>query len=463
MLFRHAHLVLTNLTTHPNAQASELPLGRAKHAVQQDFMKLDVLKPRLKKSYDIYQERLSEREAKRLASIEAQESEVDGDEGLGFQDFLEPASQPRQHLEAEQHPELAVQLAESEMTRRITEQTTGRGSRSNGQEPDDLSNRLQEVRAQIERPEKPPLLARPQQTADSTYSYPHLHQRRSSPLPGPDKEVRISISDKETLPKSPAEAPLTSPPPVPLKPATHARNSQPPLPDSVPTIPPKIYKSSDRGPSSPAPSSSPTVSSTYTFKPSAYLENGKPLRTLFLPPDLRQRFLTIAQHNTELNLETCGFLAGTLISNAFFISQLVIPAQTSTSDTCEVTDTAYSDLVTHVDSSGLMILGWIHTHPTQSCFMSSRDLHTHSGHQLLLPESVAVVCSPSYPDADEMGRGDWAVFRLTDPPGKAAILACNRPGIFHPHDVDNLYTEARAKPGHVVLAPGLRFQTIDLR
>ena len=54
----------------------------------------------------------------------------------------------------------------------------------------------------------------------------------------------------------------------------------------------------------------------------------------------------------------------------------------------------------------------IHTHPTQSCvydgeiklslsdkhalgFMSSVDLHTHSGFQRMLPESFAVVCAPS--------------------------------------------------------------------
>lgn len=38
----------------------------------------------------------------------------------------------------------------------------------------------------------------------------------------------------------------------------------------------------------------------------------------------------------------------------------------------------------------------IHTHPTQSCFMSSLDLHTHAGYQLTLAEAVAVVCSPNH-------------------------------------------------------------------
>ncbi len=109
--------------------------------------------------------------------------------------------------------------------------------------------------------------------------------------------------------------------------------------------------------------------------------------------------------------------------------------------------------------------------------MSSRDLHTHAGYQMMLPESVAVVCAPSMKgkntemgngadadadvDADEEGS-DWGVFRLTDPPGKAAILACEKPGVFHPHDTSNLYTGA-LRPGHVVEASGLEFEVVDLR
>ena len=132
---------------------------------------------------------------------------------------------------------------------------------------------------------------------------------------------------------------------------------------------------------------------TFTFKPSAYLENGSPLRTIFLPPDLRLHFLQIALPNTQANLETCGILCGTLISNALFISKLVIPDQESTSDTCETVNE--DKLFDFVDGEDLMVLGWIHTHPTQTCFMSSRDLHTHSGYQAMMPESIAIVCAPS--------------------------------------------------------------------
>lgn len=36
------------------------------------------------------------------------------------------------------------------------------------------------------------------------------------------------------------------------------------------------------------------------------------------------------------------------------------------------------------------------THPTQTAFLSSVDLHTHCPYQLLMPEALAVVCAPKY-------------------------------------------------------------------
>jgi len=192
---------------------------------------------------------------------------------------------------------------------------------------------------------------------------------------------------------------------------------------------------------------------SYTFRPSAYLENGSPLRTVFLPPTLREKFLSIAATNTRANLETCGILCGTLISNALFISHLVIPEQKSTSDTCETVNE--SALFDYCDSEDLMVLGWIHTHPSQTCFMSSRDLHTHCGYQVMMPESIAIVCAPSK-------NPSWGVFRLTDPPGMQSVLNCRQTGLFHPHAETNVYTDA-IRPGHVFEAFGLEFEVVDLR
>lgn len=38
----------------------------------------------------------------------------------------------------------------------------------------------------------------------------------------------------------------------------------------------------------------------------------------------------------------------------------------------------------------------LQTHPTQTAFLSSVDLHTHCSYQMMLPESIAIVCSPKY-------------------------------------------------------------------
>lgn len=72
----------------------------------------------------------------------------------------------------------------------------------------------------------------------------------------------------------------------------------------------------------------------------------------------------------------------------------------------------------------------------------------------MMPESISIVCAPS--------KGDWGVFRLTDPPGMKTILNCTKTGLFHPHDERNVYTDA-LRPGHVYEAKGLEFDVVDLR
>lgn len=81
----------------------------------------------------------------------------------------------------------------------------------------------------------------------------------------------------------------------------------------------------------------------------------------------------------------------------------------------------------------------------------------------LLPFSFPfpLLSSLIYIHADLFIRS-WGCFRLTDPPGKQAILSCTKPGIFHPHDVDNIYTEA-LKPGHVVELEDGPLEVVDMR
>ena len=435
LFFRHAHLILTHLVVHPDARKplARASLAEAQGEVKKNLERLDVLRPRINDKFDEYVRYMREAEARRaVVQVERR-----GSYEHQSHEALLPYS--GQHLEASQNSELAIEIAQKEISRRAA-------TRSRRDDDDDLAREIQQVAAQAERqrrvigPEHS-VAIRNEHHSQSTgnFKYPTI--------PVNHEKARSDASTTSFLHRDAHISDVihnTKPPLVPPKP-----------PRSEVEIPPLRPEKGER-------TSSASVSTrphAYTFAPAAYLENGTPLRTLFLPPTLRTTFLRVAHKNTVANLETCAFLAGTLISNALFVSKLIVPAQTSTSDTCEMTNE--SQLFDYVDSEAdLMILGWIHTHPSQTCFMSSRDLHTHAGYQMMLAESVAVVCAPSKGDTSH--GGEWGVYRLTDPPGKKTILACEIPGIFHPHDVTNIYTDA-LRPGHVVEANGLEFALVDLR
>ncbi|POY76366.1 hypothetical protein BMF94_0563 [Rhodotorula taiwanensis] len=119
---------------------------------------------------------------------------------------------------------------------------------------------------------------------------------------------------------------------------------------------------------------------------------------------------------------------------------------------------ANEDEVAAVQQSyGLVTLGWIHTHPVQSIFPSSADLHTHAGYQALLREAIAVVCAP------HEGPDGFGVFRLTDSPGMGTILACRAEGASHPHPPLPLYTDVDQDGGHCEASDDLPFACIDLQ
>ena len=156
------------------------------------------------------------------------------------------------------------------------------------------------------------------------------------------------------------------------------------------------------------------------------------LKPVSFPRDCLNRFTSIASINTTRNRETCGLLLGKDKGGRFVVTTLLIPKQHSTSDTCTMDE---EELVMQfTEERSLITLGWVRrylywliwvrshqvvfvrsTHIRRSpvsCFtrmvgcidltrmvwdtgfMSSVDLHTHSGFQRMLPESFAVVCAP---------------------------------------------------------------------
>ncbi|KAF7335557.1 MPN domain-containing protein [Mycena venus] len=212
---------------------------------------------------------------------------------------------------------------------------------------------------------------------------------------------------------------------------------------------------------------------------------GRPrLRTVLLPHATLPRFLAIASVNTSRNLETCGLLLGREVvkgsnpdgKTRYVVETLLIPKQHATSDTCTMDEE--ESVLGFTEERGLITLGWIHTHPSQSCFMSSVDLHTHASFQCMLPESFAVVCAPksdpkyvlafslhSYLDIFPFGVDSllprlFGIFRLTDPPGLQTVLKCTAKQAFHPHPDVPIYTDA--DKGHVQMRDAA-LEIVDLR
>ncbi|KAM3081784.1 hypothetical protein ACMFMG_005229 [Clarireedia jacksonii] len=405
---RYATLVAEKIPEHPAArhQENRNAMRAAQRTLPDVVDRLEHLKPKIEARYNQWQKSL-ERRRETTAQISTDSSRARSQTDFASSDPAVAGNTTT--LAAAENGELAVKLAHEELRRRDARRRATRQAGVSEEEEqerrtaglwDDWEAALSKTRRNIDDDDEiRQNMEKTRRRIDGSHDIaPDGARKRSSKVisrpPRPISESRSGGSEYKypsiSKPHAPtiraAESPLASSRLPPKPPKEFFENS---VYDTPPPLPEKSSTDVD------ANSSLNMVApgQQFTFRPSAYLENGKPLRTVFLPPRLRQEFLSRAASNTRANLETCGMLCGTLISNALFISRLVIPEQTSTSDTCETTnETAIFD---YCASEDLMVLGWIHTHPTQSCFMSSRDLHTHSGYQIMMPESIAIVCAPS--------------------------------------------------------------------
>lgn len=403
LLMRYVDLVVERLRGHPEGKlpAYKAPLRHALNLLPTLVEEMEAMKPRILRKQEAYEAKLKE-ERPVAAAFGA-----DGETGrrLRRSDLSEadPAVAGRTRtIAANDHGDIPVKLYKRESRRRDDARDARRSGRDredgghsqSDRTDDDLDMRraMEDTRRRLNKsqdmsPQRPrkltksrsPVRSFSSRASANDYAYPSI--KKSQPF---TYDERPRSRDQSYKP-SPSFAP-----PLPIKealinPTFHGSQMRPP------SRPDKILR--DESPA-PRPSTSPlNDTEEYTFQPSAYLENGNPLRCLFLPADLRTTFLSIASKNTRNNLETCGILCGTIMSNALFISRLVIPEQEGTSDMCEMTNE--NALFEYCTQEDLIVLGWIHTHPSQSCFMSSRDLHTHCGFQVMMPEAVAIVCAPS--------------------------------------------------------------------
>ncbi|KAL2169481.1 hypothetical protein VTG60DRAFT_6025 [Thermothelomyces hinnuleus] len=491
VLFRFSTLVLEYLVKHPEAKEpeSKRALKPLQRRIPRVIEQLETLRPEIDDTYDRWmkitaaqRDTLRSGEPFPSAASSTYAKHAANDPALSWS-YASPAN----ILDVQDHQDLAVDLAKKEMRRRrqasgLVDEDYGRrdsvqrGGRDRetgtirlvpqDMDDDELRRQMEATRRQLDRSDD---YARGYDDEDytrpSTYYYPSI--TKSSPLKYERPVSRERPEGPRPQPPRPPKerqvdrAPI-EPPPRPDKDLYLERDSPPivppPRPDKEPLVmvtPPYSSRPSEETPAIPPKvTAEPAPRKRITFRPAGYLENGDPIRPVFLPSTLRHKFLKLAADNTRRGLEMCGVLCGTTVNNALFISHLVIPEQRCTPDTCETENE--SVMLDYCITNDLLVIGWIHTHPTQTCFMSSRDLHTQAGYQVMMPESIAIVCAPQY-------EPSWGIFRLTNPPGLPHILSCQRTETFHQHSVDNLYVEAGSPQGHVYESKALEFEVCDLR
>ncbi|KAK3385490.1 hypothetical protein B0H63DRAFT_494467 [Podospora didyma] len=471
VLQRYSMLVVNNLTKHPEAKdpAYKGALRPIVKRIPAIVNTLELLKPQLDASYNAWQQLQARRRAQIDVERETRRSPPSSrsrhqpvDDTISWR-YVSPA----QVLDVNDHQDLAVDLAKKEMDRRRRKagiwdirsskgETHGSTGSRSVDDDNDLRRQMEATRRKL----------------DDTQPYGNFDSSDSRSKEGEGQYISSSysypsISKSKDFRYEPPAPPLPrreaqQPPRPPKERFNYARARTPSPPRRVKLPPPLPGKEpfpssetfvNDAPPLPPKRAESPKEKRV-TFTPVAKLENGDNLRSVFLPGTLRDTFMDLAQENTRKGLEMCGILCGTPVNNALFITCLLIPEQKCTSDTCETENE--SAMLDYCITKDLLIIGWIHTHPTQTCFMSSRDLHTQAGYQVMMPESIAIVCSPRF-------EPSWGIFRLTNPPGLPHILQCDHNDTFHQHSIDRIYTDASYPGGHVFESGAMEFDVHDLR
>ncbi|ETO00590.1 hypothetical protein RFI_36850, partial [Reticulomyxa filosa] len=167
-----------------------------------------------------------------------------------------------------------------------------------------------------------------------------------------------------------------------------------------------------------------------------------------MPSNLISEFIKRAERNTRSDVETCGILTGRLDprSGNYKITHVILPKQNGTSNTVHTVNE--EELIDIQEKLEIITVGWIHTHPSQTCFLSSIDLHCQLSYQIMFPEAIAIVHAP---------RDKTLTFSLTKM-GLDVLSKCEHQG-FHRHSVDGLYETAK----HVVVSNKYKVEFIDLR
>ena len=161
-----------------------------------------------------------------------------------------------------------------------------------------------------------------------------------------------------------------------------------------------------------------------------------------MPKNAAKRFRKLAKNAS--NHETLALLLAP--ESAIFdsqapvvvVSEIFIPAQTSSPDECAMTRVGNEQLATHCHEHSLSVVGWLHTHPTHGKYPSSIDLH-----QMFERYERHSVCDVSVilQGREREGKPDkmWA-WTLTSH-GVKNIGKCRKDGFHSDHDVTKCVTK----------------------
>ncbi|GMH35569.1 hypothetical protein BSKO_03437 [Bryopsis sp. KO-2023] len=180
------------------------------------------------------------------------------------------------------------------------------------------------------------------------------------------------------------------------------------------------------------------------------------LREVQISFDMMKLFLHHVESNTRKGIETCAVLAGELggEDDVLRVNALILPPQKGSRDQVEMLNEEI--LLEETVAKGLIVMGWIHTHPEFECFLSSVDVHTTLGFQILLEEALAIVMAP------KDTKRKCGVFRLTTPGGMDLIQGCPHRG-FHSHSETKTGQPIYEVCNHVFINPRLKVSAIDRR
>eukprot|EP01084_Bolivina_argentea_P048982 90153_1 len=109
------------------------------------------------------------------------------------------------------------------------------------------------------------------------------------------------------------------------------------------------------------------------------------LTPIYITDNLVSGFMEYAKLNTSRDIETCAVLTGKYLhtEDAYLVSYVIIPKQKGSANTVQTL--CEEELIGVQEKYGVVTIGWIHSHPSQTCFLSSVDMHCQLSYQIMMP------------------------------------------------------------------------------